>query len=838
MPTSIVRTTAGRYQVIGEFTVTLAAGSDLFNSMTFLPIDSAGNRYAPFSVMEGIAMHACVKEAPFRSAAGVLLVAAFNALKRVQLEVIFAAVESDELYDSSLVFDTLDKCTSFFKEVGAAERHNAALMLDGSCFKVLSGATDPLADAEQGFVSSIPLNGRDDARSLAEVGDFLLMLGPRGNSAVRNNEAGQMRTVSNLLWSEIDYKHSGLSMHGLAQLFWHFYADFGPPVQLRPISQTMDGVLGQFIMRKRYHDASDDTSKLQVICDCFDQKASNWENLYSIASTFPVGTRSFVGIRTLIASISPKTPCTDPVDFLNASDLIMQERSDHTAAVIARGGVSGAELIKTLVGDSEVTAVKSVDAEHDGSSGAGAGSQLAVKNSKLSISKLKMNDVVTDPTFLVMRTKTESKLEKGGTLTESKLHALFRRLLCSEGSLIFNQVLTRHGHIRDSHEFLALVHRLRPSYSAYMSFGLVVDESSNEREGDSDTFVVAPAVLRKFDAGDFVGIGWYREVALEVERAITGATSVAAGVDFDFFLDDRKFEQTGITLHRFCTLKGYALKPKKGYSVLAVWALLKKYRRIILRANREEQKRQWPILAKFYCDCLREAEAHFGYQMDSTSPAGERLEAFIAALSGTGGVISRLTTAITSHESLLAFKKATPGAIVADDYVAGSVQYTEWTQITGDAKVKGKQGTKRAGAGDDGDEDKSQGKGKTEIGSCRGRVTWLKHVDHADWCWYKIGSAKDSMVIGPLDKLAEFLNLGHDKRCWPVALSSKPDDLRCTMCPTPTLVGHSSKNKKMHAKVAMNAATRKEYTRTMSAYKTLYPRQPTTPSAPGALASI
>ena len=60
-------------------------------------------------------------------------------------------------------------------------------------------------------------------------------------------------------------------------------------------------------------------------------------------------------------------------------------------------------------------------------------------------------------------------------------------------------------------------------------------------------------------------------------------------------------------------------------------------------------------------------------------------------------------------------------------------------------------------------------------------------------------------------QLAAELKVGVDDRCWPVAVSFKKEDLRCTMCDRPTEQGHQQRKRGMHAPIKLPNGWQKRY---------------------------
>ena len=69
-----------------------------------------------------------------------------------------------------------------------------------------------------------------------------------------------------------------------------------------------------------------------------------------------------------------------------------------------------------------------------------AESAVAIKHSRLSLTKNALNAVLRDPSFLLRRSESEDVLQRGETLPEKKLFKLMSSLLTNQGSLIFCQL--------------------------------------------------------------------------------------------------------------------------------------------------------------------------------------------------------------------------------------------------------------------------------------------------------------------------------------------------------------------------------------------------------------
>ena len=134
---------------------------------------------------------------------------------------------------------------------------------------------------------------------------------------------------------------------------------------------------------------------------------------------------------------------------------------------------------------------------------------------------------------------------------------------------------------------------------------------------------------------------------------------------------------------------------------------------------------------------------------------------------------------------------------------------------------------------DDDDDATSAKDGLAAIGSAAKRVKYLKHADHPDDAFYQIGSNADPAVIGNLHELAEELGLPFSSRCWPTVLSTKPPDLRATMCPTPKAEGHRKRRKQKHAAINFTPKLKSKYVIKLSDYRKRYPQQPAAASAQG-----
>ena len=267
------------------------------------------------------------------------------------------------------------------------------------------------------------------------------------------------------------------------------------------------------------------------------------------------------------------------------------------------------------------------------------------------------------------------------------------------------------------------------------SFGMVTT-AKHKREGLSAKFVFSSKVVKLWDAGNHVAIHWYRDVRLEIEKAITGASSVATGEELDFLLHDDKFEEVGKVYHRYSMLKGLAAAPASGYSVLQCWELLGRMRKHAKRAALARQPRMWQSIADFYADMQSEGGAHVIYQMDTGTPAGMRMQGYLPATSGTGGFVKRIKAALKGYKKFAQLREEVPGAFDADDFIAGAAHFTGWGQLTGsNAKAAKVAGQKPPGGEDD---DKDRG-GSAAIGSSRKKVLWLKHAGHPDHEYFSLG---------------------------------------------------------------------------------------------------
>ena len=97
-------------------------------------------------------------------------------------------------------------------------------------------------------------------------------------------------------------------------------------------------------------------------------------------------------------------------------------------------------------------------------------------------------------------------------------------LISNQGSLIFCQLLFRHAHIKDAHEFLQLVYRLQSSLSVYYSYGMVTT-AKHKREGLSATYVFSTKVTKlAFWQPSRCWLGWARPVCPEF--SLGGVTAV------------------------------------------------------------------------------------------------------------------------------------------------------------------------------------------------------------------------------------------------------------------------------------------------------------------------
>mgnify|MGYP007078389857 CR=1 FL=1 len=64
------------------------------------------------------------------------------------------------------------------------------------------------------------------------------------------------------------------------------------------------------------------------------------------------------------------------------------------------------------------------------------------------------------------------------------------------------------------------------------------------------------------------------------------------------------------------------------------------------------------------------------------------------------------------------------------------------------------------------------------IGSKKNKIRWVANSN-------KNYFALAKSIYGPLDALAAECKVGAEDRCWPVMLSYKPENDRCTVCPCP-----------------------------------------------------
>ena len=176
-----------------------------------------------------------------------------------------------------------------------------------------------------------------------------------------------------------------------------------------------------------------------------------------------------------------------------------------------------------------------------------------VRGSGVSVSKRALTQVVEHPSFTKIRAKTAKLLKKGFTqLSERKVYILLNELLCQDGSLIFIQVMTSAPHLRMSHDFLNTVYGLAPAMTNYLGFGLTMSKDM-KRRGRSEDFALSPNINIRWNKGEFQKINFYRDVALPVKQSISGATSMVAGDEMDFWFDDAKFIATGNALYRLLT---------------------------------------------------------------------------------------------------------------------------------------------------------------------------------------------------------------------------------------------------------------------------------------------
>ena len=811
-------------------TLLLVGGSKIFSTWGFLPtINNQGDKVAPRHVIEGLLLCSQHKAGPFQMASGVIPKLSMYTLRLTAIQEICRKLENDVLFEPEACYQTVGEAAYFYETLGKQRTADAGYLLDGNAVVAFSRISLPTS-LDNTFCNSLVYSGREAEAQLVETGSAILLFGPRATDRARWSADQQFRMTTDF------YRHGVEEMfahakHAAAQgaLFYHGFAAIGPPHLLRPLPVAGDAVIGEITQRMLYWKARNETARLDVLCASFDATSFKWECLHEVAVTFGRNNRAFVALRSLLKSISPKIEVDDPVDMLNEGEILMQGRRAHTADQIVRKGLSGAELTQALVRDTEVGAVRggmgvSADPPSD-EDGDRAGSAVAIKHSRLSLTKNALNAVLRDPSFLLRRSESEDVLQRGETLAEKELYQLMSALISNQGSLIFCQLLFRHAHIKDAHEFLQLVYRLQSSLSVYYSYGMVTT-AKHKREGLSATYVFSTKVTKLWDAGNHVEISWYRDVRLEIEKSITGASKVAAGDELDFLLHDDKFDAVGKVYHRYSILKGLAAAPSSGYSVLQCWDLLRRMRKHAQRCSLARQPRMWQSIADFYADMQREGGAYVLYQMDTGTPAGLRMQGYLPATSGTGGFVKRIKAALKGYKKFAILREEVPGAFDADDFVAGSAHFVGWSQVHGTGpKVKTEAKPKIDGGGAD------RGSGG-EIGSRRKGVQWLKHANHLDYDFFCLGKGSTRQVYGPLRELAKALGIEYSTRCWVVGMSRKPDNERCTMCSWPGTVGHTSRCKKMHARVQVSADLLTKYRMKYEKYVAKYPRQPAAETSP------
>ena len=805
--------------------------SPLFNTFGWLTPDAAGFRYCAAHIIEGVVLHSFNKRGqvahPHTGAPALLHI---TALQTKYLSYACGIVQAHSLFDSTVVCTTVSETAHLFLLVGRVCT-NPRLTLEFSMLRLLPGHGDGWADATHGFCASIPYGGRGQIVSLAEVGHFMIMAGPRATTAVRQDVVGQFRLVTDTVWNVVEHMFPyvpDFEMQGT--FFFHALNEAGPPVQLRSAFCDRDSIIGEFSRRVSFWHANNEAARMTFVCDAFDLASFKWPAVHAVALTFGNGQRSFIAIKSMLARITGKAQIDDYVGFLDAADVFLQGHLDHIMDHVTRKGLRGIELTSAIAIDNEVLSVKASSGDAGDDDDDATSSKLAVRGSTLTVTARSMASTVRHPTFLALRASTEDKLNKNETLSEKKLYNLLSKLMGSEGSLVFCQVLLRHPQIKDSHEFLALVHRLKTSIPTYLSYGLVVQPSNGKREGASASFVIDAGLVRNWCAGMHTKINFHRSLALQVEAAIYTASRIASGEEFDFFLDVTKFQATRDMFHRISIMFGLAAKPSSGYSVLDCFEWLDRLRKQVLSCSAADQPARFQALADLYVVMCTEGGAFWVFQMDDNLPAGKRLEGYLAAVSGTGGFIKMAKTQVKGYEKLEKFALNVPGAgFGTTDYVAGESIIKSWSQVTSNAKTSkgGKKRGRDSGGGGDGDaDDKGSGDKASAIGSCGKRVKWLTHSGHKDKDYYAVGTGDDPKVMGPLRELAKELKVEYSSRCWVVICSSKPDALKSTMCDEVGKVGHTSKTKKMHSLIRMKASTRKKFCRPMSEYLKKYPRQP------------
>ena len=218
---------------------------------------------------------------------------------------------------------------------------------------------------------------------------------------------------------------------------------------------------------------------------------------------------------------------------------------------------------------------------------------------------------------------------------------------------------------------------------------------------------------------------------------------------------------------------------------------------------------------------MSESDTHFAFQMSQVAPCGRSLQGFLGQQSKQAGFVQVIQLAIKSHHRLVDFRIQNPEVLPGGVAVVGAKRPASWSDAVHVATSKrGPKDPKLVGVGNVVDDNPK--KKNIAIGSCANKIK----VCAANPDYYQIGKC----ILGPISEFCAENNLDGDKICVTCTMSTKPDDLKCTMCLHKDSVGHSTRNTMQHRPVKLKKGWQQRYMRPVSGFEVPLPRQPVSPA--------